>query len=1610
MPHLEETLRVLGFDDPGTALRGRRFEHFIQQIFRKYPGAYGKERFKDVWLWGEWPDRDRFGYGGDYGIDLVAQQTDAYGGGLCAIQCKYRAGGSVATGEIDSFLAAVGRPFVASLIVTSSQIAKKGEEKIRKAVPRCQILYTAVMDDWVEDWRVYVDSPESFEIPPPGKYELHDYQREALEAVVEGLSVADRGQLILPCGTGKSFLALRIAERLAGQGGRVLYLVPSIALVGQTMREWSAQRSIPLEYLGVCSDPTAGKKASERPDTAGDLTELAIPVTTDPKKIREQLTTPLKPGVMQVVFSTYHSSPLLARRREGNGVGVNNESSAYHSSPQVKPALDAGGDAVFDLIICDEAHRTTGIEFSSDREGGSYYQIVHHDEKIPGKKRLYMTATPRVFTERARAQLAENEDPDCYDMNDEAVYGKELYRMSFGEAVKAGHLSDYEILVIVTSAEAYYEAVGEAHERIVGENGRVFVDDAVKLAGCWDALASPETTSVSLGQGPGRILPGGARPARSAIAFTNRVSTSKWVADTWEEIVKAVTKGKEEDKKEGDKEEEGCPGFLGLSVGHVDGTTPAADRVRYLRRLERSGDRGEGADAQVCEVVSNARVLSEGVNVPSLDAVLFLDPRSSTIDITQQVGRVMRKAPGKKKGYIVIPVVVPEYGDPKKILANSEWRVVWQVVRSLRSHDERFNHYVNHEDAWRKNAPLDVRPARLGQRDDHVEDVYRKRVHQLRLALNNEIASMVVEKCGDRNVYHTWGKRAEKVCRRVQTRIGGLTGAGGNFEADFQELVEGIKVSVRRDVTDEEVQQMVAQHIVTIPVFDAMLGENEFSQHNLVSKDIERLLDRFKKQGINFQGEIEPLTRAYQSMSEAFEGAVSSVEKLDILRRIYGEFFKEAMPDTVKRLGLVYTPMEIVDFMVRSVAAICEKEFRRSISEKGVNVLDPFVGTGTFLARLLEMHDANGEYVIRDEDLERKYEKEIHANELVLLAYYIAALKIEEAKHTRDAEMLDGAIEYTPFKGAVFTDTFLGSIKGQFPGSLIENIKKRAAQDKKSMVVILGNPPWSAGMKSSSDTTKNIEYDEITAEIKKTYGKKHREILGKTSGVKAFGNLYVKALRWATDRILPADEQDELSAIISFVHPNSLIDGPSLAGVRAMLRDEFSDIYVVNLRGNAYKSGEERQKEGDPIFGQGTRNGVQITFLVRNSAKDLSKPAALHYVQVPDRMNLEEKFEWLEKLGDITSLKLEVVPLTPKHEWINLSDGSYEELLAVCDTNKKNKNIAFSKHALGLATNCDVYVYSFSHEKLENKVKKLISAYKDALSDYETGIRTFEEVTSNATLDAIKWTTALKKCLKRGEEIEYESWRIREVLYRPFTKLWLYEDDRILTSIRTASKMFPRGEGVPRDGIGGGGGHFQQFLSQPLPTKRSLEFSRPESSATFARSGLSRPVERSRGDSADGSVEHGDLRGVDEQSVAGFAFDGGRAADAQHSETELGGGGGGQSWSLARRAHAPLRPSQSIGPATSRERGSIRPTGSSPESGDSDQSDAAASVRDPGGQPPLRPVRYGSSDSRLAQSSAWTGIVVTTPSNRVRPAVLATGLLADLHVIDPAGRVVPRHK
>ena len=1394
MAHIVEALQQINEQAEllfgATVAKGKAFERMVKRSLETHPGEYGPHRFERVWLWDEWP-----GNGGepDYGIDLVAQQTERYGGGLCAIQCKfYGENSTVSKAAVDGFIAR-SEWSDSRLFISTGDLASGAKKTINSANPRCELLGIEQMDGWVDDWREFIDKPEALQVQDL-RYEPRPDQEEALRAISWGFAEHDKGKLILPCGTGKSLVALWAAEREVGPGGAVLYLVPSIALMGQTMSAWAQHRAIPHAYLGVCSDYTAGRQKDD--PYGGDIAGLAMPVTTDLERVGSAIHEAAQSDDMLVVFSTYQSSPVVADAMANSGLR-------------------------FDLIICDEAHRTTGLQRTDPallkhKEALTGFQLVHDDSRLPADKRLFMTATPRVFTERAKQRVLEKSrdvgfDVDSFSMDDESVYGPEFHRMSFSDAIERELLTDYQVLVIAVDEQSLS---AELRLRIDTDDD-LDKDTAIKLTGCWDALADPGTMGTVRGRSAGQIGESSSN-LRAAIAFTNTVKTSKAVADHWwDEVLDA-------------HDQPARPDLLELQVQHIDGSTPAIKRAQQLDLLREAAKNDEGA----CRVISNARVLTEGVDVPALDAIVFLEPRKSKIDITQAVGRVMRRAEGKDTGYIILPVVVPQGHrvTDEEVLNGSDFKAVWDVIRALRAHDDRVDYWVNNIETAKSKSKVTLRELGGGDDDPGGTENLDPIQGQLALQLDDKVASKIVEMCGSRQYWPTWGQRAAGICLDIEQKLQRALDRP-ELTVALDDFVETMRTAVGPQVTRESAAEMIAQHLVTIPVFEHMFTDSTFVQQNPVSAAIGDVLRKLEREGVRFDKEREPLARAYEQMRIAFEGAVSAAEKVDILRQIYEGFFDAAMKDTVKRLGIVYTPVPLVDFILRSADAVCRQEFGYGLSSPNVHVLDPFAGTGTFFYRLLTLKGADGEYLIRDEDLLRQYRDELHANEIVLLAYYIAALKIEAGMAERNGFQDQ---TYEEFSGIVLQDSMLTADRsGQLSGftPMRENSERAERQTELPIRVIVTNPPWSTGQDDAGDDNPNLRYDHIADRVRATYGAAQLEVTGRAAGGNSAGNLYIQAMRWMSDR-LPLGEP----GVVAFVHPNSLANATSLVGARKVLREEFDSVYVINLRGYAYPSGEERQNEGDNVFGQGTRNGVQISVFVRHPNASAPLSNNVHYISVPAKMNRSDKCAWLRDLHDVTARRrLESIPITPRHDWIDLSDGTYEQLMPIFGKSGGNSDAAFIDHASGVKTNMDAYVYAFSRHVLVKKIKGLINAYEAAQTELAKASPSelnsvFERLTTNDNLAQIKWTETLKSSLRSGEVITFSQRRIREVLYRPFTKVWLYEDFRILSRGVNVAPMFPKARVAPDSPTESSGIVRPPLDSAPPPDQRVDRRHQPQQS------------------------------------------------------------------------------------------------------------------------------------------------------------------------------------
>jgi len=1313
-----------------TADQGTRFEHFVQSFLQTDP--LWAAQFSRVWMWDQWPGK----WGHDTGIDLVAERRD---GGLTAIQCKFYAPAHrVSKGDLDKFLAASGRGgFTERLVVsTTTQWGANAEEAIREqSVPVRRLGledFEQSRIDWAQfDW----DTPTALSLT--GSSDLRPYQRTAIDDVRAGFTEHDRGRMIMACGTGKTFTSLRLAEEQVGAAGSVLFLVPSIALLSQALREWSANTELGITAMAVCSDAKASRGRKKTEDTSEiSVVDLALPATTDPSTLADRMRDSRASGQgMRVVFATYQSIDVVAQ------------------------AQKIAGLEPFDLIVCDEAHRTTGATLAGEDE--SPFVRVHDSHYLRADKRLYMTATPRIYDDASKAK-AGRAQAVLASMDDEDTFGPEMYRLGFGDAVSMGMLTDYKVLILTVDQDS----VNEALQTAFADNGELTLDDATRLIGCWNGLAKRGDAEHSFGLD--------AQPMNRAVAFSRSIKDSKRVMQQFHEVVGAYVEN--HDGVDADD-------LLDVEVGHVDGSMNAMERNAHLDWLR------EDTDSGTCRVLSNARCLSEGVDVPSLDAVMFLNPRKSVVDVVQSVGRVMRLSKGKKYGYIILPVVVPSGVAPEKALDdNKNFQVVWDVLQALRAHDERFDAMVNKVELNKeRDDKIDVIGVGFPEDEEGSSGTESAQGSlELKLSamddLRNAIYARMVKKVGSRHYWDQWAKDIADIASAHITRITALvddpdTAASQQFAVFLGALRRNLNESITRDGAIE----MLAQHMITKPVFDALFEDYAFTSSNPVSQVMDRMVESLT--AMHVDAEAASLEKFYESVRLRAAGIDNAEGKQKIITELYESFFKNAFPSTADAMGVVYTPIEIVDFILRSVDDVLHHEFGRSISDEGVHVLDPFTGTGTFIVRLLQSG------LIKTEALARKYASELHANEILLLAYYIAAINIETTFHDLAAaadEVTLAEEAYEPFGGIVLTDTFQQTEDGDLTDeSVFPRNNQRAEEQKKlDIQVIVGNPPYSVGQTSGNDDNANVRYPTLDARVRDTFAAR-TDAVNKNS----LYDSYMRAIRWAPDRI--GDE-----GVIGFVTNGGWIDGNTAAGVRKTLTDEFTSIYVFNLRGNTRTSGEQARREGGQTFGPGSRATIAIFLLVRT--RDHDGPATIHYRDIGDYLTTTEK------LAIVNEATLDTVPwraITPNQygDWINQRDENYLTY-PILGGDPKNGTRVFADYSRGLETNRDAWVYNSSTAALDRNLDRFLNTYETerqrfaALAEVQhltkpKGVDTTGIVNTDET--QIKWNRSLRDRLAKNKYLTRQAGRTTVGLYRPFHAQNVDHSDGLVYLPAVARRYFP---------------------------------------------------------------------------------------------------------------------------------------------------------------------------------------------------------------------------
>ncbi|WP_109523547.1 DEAD/DEAH box helicase [Nocardia aurea] len=1350
---------------PSNSERGTKFEQLMVRYFELDPML--AQQYDKVWRWSDWPGRDGKP---DTGIDLVARERDT--GELTAIQCKfYEPTQVLAKGDIDSFFTASGKkPFTNRVIIsTTDRWGRNAEDALEGQTTPVQRIGLAEIAESPIDWAIAWPAGElQVDLSEAKRHEPRPHQAQAIDAVFAGYAAGnERGKLIMACGTGKTFTALKIAERTAvvnGGSARILFAVPSISLLSQTLREWTAQTQLSLRAFAVCSDKKVSRSAE---DVA--VHDVAIPVTTTAATLAGEMEHRKRAAGLTVVFTTYQSLPVVAAAQAQHGV---------------EP---------FDLVICDEAHRTTGVTlFGADE---SNFVRVHDGDYLKAQRRLYMTATPKIFGEKVKEKAVEH-SAQLTSMDNEDDFGPEFHRLSFGAAVDRGLLTDYKVIVLTVDADL---VAAPLQQQLAGKFSELRLDDASKIVGCWNGLAK------RAGKTPDGVgFPPGQPPMKRAVVFAKDIAASKQVADVFPSVVDAYRDLLADSETDG-HEIASTNLDLSCSVRHVDGTFNALQRNAELAWLKAPVPEGE------CRILTNARCLSEGVDVPSLDAVIFLNPRNSVVDVVQSVGRVMRKptdkTDGKDYGYIILPVAVPAGVSPSQALSdNQRFKVVWQVLNALRAHDDRFKAMVN-SIALNATGTADQKAGKgsdmlMGDHIGPVSDTHNESIADTEVAdgtraetdadagriaqqmalfslseWQEAIVARIVDKVGTRAYWEDWASDVADIAAAQITRIRALLDdASPSIAAQFGKFVDGLRDNLNDSITREDAISMLSQHLITKPVFDALFADHDFASHNPVSRVMQSMVDALGDSGL--EAETTKLEDFYASVRVRAAEVTTADGKQKVIAELYEKFFRLGFRKQSEALGIVYTPVEVVDFILRAADHASRDAFGRGLTDEGVHILDPFTGTGTFLTRLLQSG------LITTVDLTRKYTCELHANEIMLLAYYIAAVNIESTYHALIGRQ--SATEYSPFEGIVLADTFQITEDGDSLDAIMfpQNNQRIVRQLATPINVVIGNPPYSAGQNSANDLNANLAYPTLDKRIADTYA------LRSTAQLKnSLYNSYLRAFRWATDRI--GD-----TGIVAFVSNGGWINDNSANGIRLSLADEYSRIYAYNLRGNQRTAGEISRKEGGKIFGSGSRNTVAILIGIKNP--NHTGPCEIYYRDIGDYLTREDKLHIVNE-GTLTSVDWRTIAPDIHGDWTNQRSEEFETWPALGGKKADGAQVTlFGSYSAGLKTSRDAWCYNFSHRALISNISRTIDFYNSETDRFQE-IRRATSNLPNAeefiTADSkqFSWDQINKKQVVQGQRISYVDENVRLSAYRPFTKMHSYFDRRQQLNNRTyqLTSMFP---------------------------------------------------------------------------------------------------------------------------------------------------------------------------------------------------------------------------
>ncbi len=1113
---------------PNLRHKGSLFEKLSRRFLIEHDSA---NEYESIDLWSDFKLR---GNKGDRGIDMVITTASKE---YIAVQCKYHQN-SISLNDISTFLsqlqAGVGEVrFKKGIIISTSKLTRAALEEIE------QIRSTGMgidIDEITEedfiysqiDWEKFDPTQTQDELPLCDKKKPRSHQTEAINATKEYFSDPKntRGKLIMACGTGKTYTSLKIMEALDPK--ITLFLAPSIALLSQTFREYAQEKSEPFYASIVCSDDKVGSSKNEYNDDI-KFSELPIKPSTRLEDILSVYEKAQKENKRFIIFST------------------------YQSALRIKEAQEAGLGEI-DLIVCDEAHRTVGAMYSSnERDDKNAFTLCHSDKNIKAKKRLYMTATPKVYSESSKAKAKES-DNAIYSMDDEEIFGEEIYTLNFSKAIALDLLTDYKVIILAVRKENLSGVTNSVNKKISQlkaegtklDKKLINNEFVCKIVGTHKGLAKQDLIVLDNKNKEDHNLQHqyDTAPSQRAINFCKSINTSKNIKDSFETIMECYD---EELNKKSFKN-------LKISIDHIDGTMNCKDRLEKLEKLNQF-------EPNTCKVLSNARCLSEGVDVPALDSVIFFDGKSAMVDIIQAVGRVMRKAKHKKRGYIILPIALEEseIENLDEAVNNTNFKNIWKVIKALRSHDPSlvdeatFKEKIKIFGSDDSNNHDDEEP----QKDKAEQDPKQAQKTLFDAILLQDLAdamyNVMPTKLGDKNYWENFTKKTGNIARTLNNRLKMIFEKNPEF---FHGFLNSLRDNIHQNIREDEALDMITSHIITKPIFDAIFGDNI---KNPIAKALDKMVQKLSTLGL--EGETKDLKNLYESVKTEAAHAKSQKSQQELIKNLYNTFFKEAFRKQSEKLGIVYTPIEVVDFILRATNGILKKHFNTDFNDQNITIFDPFTGTGSFIARLLSKENA----LISDEALKEKFLKNLFAFDIVLLSYYIALINITQAAQNRDSSLKN-------FKNIALTDSLdiyeEKNDKGVFDlfKDLKENKEIKDTLADQNIRVIIGNPPYSSGAKSENDNNQNLSHPKLEKLVTEKYGKNSTAKAGKTTR-----DTLIQSIRMASDLL-----KDK--GVVGFVVNGSFIDSKSADGFRKCVAKEFSHLYVLNLRGNARTSGEERKK------------------------------------------------------------------------------------------------------------------------------------------------------------------------------------------------------------------------------------------------------------------------------------------------------------------------------------------------------------------------------------------------------------------------------------------------